>query len=376
MRLGTRASALALAQARLVAGLLEAAGHGPVELVTVASTGDRTGVAGASGVTGGVTGGDKSRWVRGLERALAAGEVDLAVHSAKDVPGELADGLALFGAPARADVEDVLCLSAVGADTARGPRAAHSPGDAARGRPAAHSPGDAANGPHAARGPDAAGIPLGRNEASDTASTGGLGWLPTGARVGTSSLRRAAQLRAARDDLQVVQVRGNVDTRLDKLAAGGLDAIVLARAGLQRLGREPAAATTLDPAQFVPAPGQGALALEGRTGDDAAQAAVQAIADERTFACLKAERALAGALDASCDTPLGAWARDAGCGCVQLRAWVGLPDGSQWIADELLGGFYDPEQLGRRMAERMRDAGAGELLERAQAFAQSAQGAR
>ncbi len=335
MRLGTRASALALAQARLVAGLLEAAGHGPVELVTVASTGDRTGVAGASGVTGGVTGGDKSRWVRGLERALAAGEVDLAVHSAKDVPGELADGLALFGAPARADVEDVLCLSAGGTDTARG-----------------------------------------RNEASDTASAGGLGWLPTGARVGTSSLRRAAQLRAARDDLEVVQVRGNVDTRLDKLAAGGLDAIVLARAGLQRLGREPAASTTLDPAQFVPAPGQGALALQGRAGDDAAQAAVQAIADERTFACLKAERALAGALDASCDTPLGAWARDAGCGCVQLRAWVGLPDGSQWIADELLGGFYDPEQLGRRMAERMRDAGAGELLERAQAFAQSAQGAR
>ena len=110
----------------------------------------------------------------------------------------------------------------------------------------------------------------------------------------------------------------------------------------------------------------GTLALEGRAGDTTSLAAVQAIADERAFASLRAERALARALGASCETPLGAYARDAGCGCLELRAWVGLPDGSAWIADGVLGGFYDPEELGRRVAERMLSAGAGELLAQAQ----------
>ena len=180
--------------------------------------------------------------------------------------------------------------------------------------------------------------------------------------MGTSSLRRAAQLRAAREDLEVVAVRGNVDTRLRKLGEGNLDALVLARAGLQRLGREAEVAAVLDPARFVPSPGQGTLALEGRANDDATRAAVQAIADAKTFACLQAERAVAHALGASCDTPLGAHAYDDGGGCLHLRAWVGLPDGSAWVGDELLGGFYDPEALGRRVAERLLSAGAGELL--------------
>jgi hydroxymethylbilane synthase len=349
MRIGTRGSALALAQARLVADLLDAASTGgpPAELVTIATAGDRdsaggghpqgtdpgaepggTGVQGGEsargdGATGGdaATGGDKSRWVLELERALSAGEIDLAVHSAKDVPGELAEGLALLGAPLRAASEDVLC---------RGARATARP---------AVSP------------------------AESSAEPTGLEQLPHGARVGTGSVRRAAQLRAARDDLEVVAVRGNVDTRLRKLDEGGFDALVLARAGLQRLGREAEAAAVLDPARFIPSPGQGTLALEARAHDERAREAVLAITDTTTFACLQAERAVAHTLGASCDTPLGALALDYGCGCLHLRAWVGLPDGSAWVADELLGGFYDPEQLGRRVAERLLLAGAGELLD-------------
>lgn len=311
VRIGTRGSPLALAQTQLVAARLQAEGQ-RCEIVTVTTAGD-LGTAPAS---------DKSRWVAELERALQEGRIDLAVHSAKDVPGELAAGLALLGAPTRAPGEDVICGAA------------------------------------------------------------SLEELPAGARVGTGSIRRLAQLRAAREDLEVVAIRGNVDTRLRKLAAGEerLDAIVLARAGLQRLGREAEAGGILDPARFVPAPGQGILALEGRAGDERARALTQAITDADALACLLAERALAHALAASCHTPLGAHAAPAGCGCLHLRAWVGLPDGSEWMSDELaetgihaegvchpasVGGFYDPEALGRRVAERLLAVGAGDLLARA-----------
>src|SRR5580704_6339709 len=337
MRIGTRGSALALVQARFVAGLLGphlAGAQGPgvasgasgaagadwsstIELVTIATSGDR-----------GAPGGDKSRWVLELERALSAGEIDLAVHSAKDLPGELADGLALLGGPPRAAAEDVLCV---------------------REAVSSHPTGPATTG--AGRPPP---------------QRGALELLATGARVGTSSLRRAAQLRAVREDLEVVPVRGNVDTRLRKLREGDFDALVLARAGLARLGREAEVDAVLDPARFVPAPGQGTLALEGRAEDKRTREAVQAITDAKTFACLQAERAVAHALGASCHTPLGAHAVDYGCGCLHLRAWVGLPDGSAWVSDELLGGFYDPDALGRRVAERLRSAGADDLLSHAE----------
>jgi hydroxymethylbilane synthase len=314
MRIGTRGSALALAQARQVTALL-----GGAEIVTIATSGDRAG----DGATPGESPADKSRWVDTIEAALLAGEIDLAVHSAKDVPGELAGGLSLLGTPARVGAEDVLC-----------------------GAPSLEA-------------------------------------LPDGATVGTSSPRRAAQLRGAREDLQVVGIGGNVDTRLRRLAGqdrtgrgrkasaedsdeNGLDAIVLAHAGLLRLGREAEIGAVLDLERFVPAPGQGALALEGRTGDARVEEAVAAITDADAFACLRAERAVAHGLGASCHTPLGAHAVPAGCGCLNLRAWVGLPDGSAWVSDELLGGFYDPDALGQRVAERMLTAGAGELLRRAE----------
>jgi hydroxymethylbilane synthase len=304
MRLGTRRSALALAQAERVAELL-----GGAEIVPIVTSGDRRGDPGPdAGLQ------DKSRWVAELERALRDGEIDLAVHSAKDVPGELAEGLALLGSPPRAGVEDVLCGAA------------------------------------------------------------SLHELPAGARVGTSSIRRVAQLRAARDDLELVALRGNVDTRLTKLAdpEEGLHAIVLARAGLQRLGRESEVGAVLESERFVPAPGQGALALEGRATDTAVLEAVTAISDPPTFACLLAERALARKLGASCHTPLGAYAAPAAGADrdrLHMRAWVGLPDGSAWIGDELLGAFHEAEQLGRDVAGRMEAAGAAELLRRAEEMA-------
>jgi hydroxymethylbilane synthase len=362
MRIGTRGSALALAQTQFVARLLAetgmlakgeclpasvpylsaaegASGSLAIELVTIATSGDR-----------GAPGGDKSRWALELERALSAGEIDLAVHSAKDVPSELADGLALLGAPPRAAAGDVLCIREP-VPSRPSPEPTTEPGQ-------------------------------------PPSPWGGLEQLAPGARVGTSSLRRAAQLRAVREDLEVVPVRGNVDTRLRKLREGGapggadassrgavgsgtgaqashgsrLDALVLAHAGLVRLGREAEIGAVLDPARFVPAPGQGTLALEGRAEDKRTREAVQAITDAKTFACLQAERAVAHALGASCHTPLGAHAVDYGCGCLHLRAWVGLPDGSAWVGDELLGGFYDPDALGRRVAERLQSAGADDLL--------------
>jgi hydroxymethylbilane synthase len=315
MRLGSRRSPLALAQARLVADLL---GRERTEIVEIATsgdgrssaTGDGTGAGGEGSATTAPRQADKSRWVDALEDALREGEIDLAVHSAKDVPGVLGEGLELLGAPVRAAVEDVL---------------------------------------------------IGARSVAE---------LAPGARVGTSSLRRIAQLLAAREDIVPVPVRGNVGTRLRKLAehSDGIEALVLARSGLDRLGREAVVGGSLQADRFVPAPGQGTLALQGRVGDDAALAAARAVTDETALCCLLAERALARGLRADCDTPLGAWAQVDGDRLL-LRAWVGLPDGSAWVADELEGSAAEPEALGARGAERVAVAGGAELLARAREMA-------
>jgi hydroxymethylbilane synthase len=283
MRIGTRGSALALAQAESVVQLL----GGDAEIVTVRTSGDRS-----------AHGGDKSRWVSELERALLDGRIDVAVHSAKDVPAELADGLELVAIPERADPRDVIC-----------------------------------------------GAPS-------------LAALAPRARVGTSSLRRAAQLGAAREDLEVVTVRGNVDTRLRKLGEGQCDALVLALAGLQRLGRTDDAGGVLD--ELIPAAGQGALALEARPGALSADA-LAAVTDAEATACVMAERELVRALGASCNTPVGAHARLVRGSRVELAAWVGVPDGSVWVSDRLDG---DREGIGLAVAQRLLSAGAGELLAR------------
>ena len=285
MRLGTRGSALALTQAHWVAQRL-----GPgVEIVPITTLGDR-----------GAAVRDKSRWVSELERALLDGRIDVALHSAKDVPTELDAGLELIAVPERADARDALC----GASS--------------------------------------------------------LDALAPGARVGTSSLRRAAQLRALRPDLEIVALRGNVDTRLRKLAAGHADALVLAFAGLQRLGRDAEAGALLD--ALVPAAGQGALALEACRGN-VGPAAVAAVIDPAATACLAAERTLVHALGASCHTPVGAHAVAISDQEVQLTGWVGLPDGSAWLRDRVSG---RPAHAGLRCAERMLAAGAGELLAEAE----------
>ena len=284
IRLGTRGSALALVQAEFVASAL----GGEVELVTIATSGDR-----------GQAPNDKSRWTSALERALLDDEIDIAVHSAKDVPGELADGTCIIAIPGRQDPRDAIC------------------------------------------------------------GTAGIASLRSGARIGTSSIRRAAQIRAVRGDLEVVEVRGNVDTRLRKLAAGEFDALVLAVAGLRRLALESEIGVVLD---LVPAPGQGALLVQARAGDDRARH----INDALTERCVLSERAIASRLEATCATPLGALAVPASGTDVTLKAWVGLPDGSHWIADELTG---PAARVAADVAERMRAAGASELLERAEEMA-------
>jgi hydroxymethylbilane synthase len=273
LRVGTRGSALALIQARGVAERLPGA-----EIVEITTSGDR-----AQGV------GDKSRWVDSIEAALVAGEIDVAVHSAKDVPGELAEGCELAATPPRAAAHDLL-----------------------------------------------------------------LGELGDGARVGTSSLRRRAQLLSVRPDLEVVELRGNVDTRLRKLDAGDVDAVVLAAAGLERLAVE-RAGEALD---FVPAPGQGTLALEIRADDHQTRASIDSLNHAPTFAALRAERAAVRVLEASCHTPVGIHAQDG-----TIRGFVGLPDGSAWVADEVAG------EDGEALARRMLAAGAGDLLARAEAMA-------
>jgi hydroxymethylbilane synthase len=284
IRLGTRGSALALAQARWVAERLP----GEVSLVEITTAGDRG------------SRDDKSRFVKEIEEALLAGEVDLAVHSAKDVPGELPSGLAIVGVPSRADPLDALC--------------------------GAHS----------------------------------LDSLREGAVVGTASVRRRAQLLALRSDLSVRELRGNVDTRLRRLTEGDFDAIVLARAGLARLGRGDEG-VPLD--ELVPAPGQGCLVLEARADDEAAREAAAALTDADALAALTAERAVVTTLDATCNTPIGVWARGAP---LQLTAFVGLPDGSHWIRDYLASDASGPAELGREVARRLEAAGARELLAEAE----------
>jgi hydroxymethylbilane synthase len=282
LRLGTRGSPLALAQAGKVAEAIE----GTVELIAIKTSGD-SGAAPAE---------DKRRWIDRIEDALLAGAIDLAVHSAKDVPGELADGLEIAGSPERADPRDALCGASA------------------------------------------------------------LDALPAGARIGTGSLRRQAQLLALREDLRLAPIAGNIDTRLRRLEEGEFDAIVLACAGLARLGR--AEGTPLE--DLVPAVGQGTLAIESRSGDERVARAIASLRHEPTERALAAERSLASALSADCHTPIGAHAVDLEGGDLELRAFVGRADGSMWVRDRLTGA--DPEGLGAALAARLRAVGVEEIL--------------
>jgi hydroxymethylbilane synthase len=295
LRLGTRRSALALAQAGGVAATLIATTGRDVELVEVTTRGDTD--PGAIEQMGGT-----GVFVSALRDALLNGEVDLAVHSLKDLPTAPAEGLTLAAIPAREDPRDVLCCPA--------------------------------------------GLTLGE--------------LPTGARVGTGSPRRAAQLRALGMGIEVVPIRGNVDTRLKKAIDGEYDAVVLARAGLARLDRLDAVTEVLDPIQLLPAPGQGALAVECVAGSDV-EALLKTLDDPDTRACVTAERALLAALEAGCTAPVGALC-DLADDELYLRAVACAPDGSDVLRQSLTGPMTDPEELGRRLAKVLLDDGATELM--------------
>jgi hydroxymethylbilane synthase len=191
---------------------------------------------------------------------------------------------------------------------------------------------------------------------------------PEGARVGTASLRRRAQLLAARPDLRVEELHGNVDTRLRKLAEGELDAIILAAAGLRRLGRQSEIGFAIPANRMVPAAGQGALALQVRADDETTIDAAATINDLEAMRELTAERTVVALLDATCASPLGAHARVAGA-TIAIEAFVGLPDGSEWLRDRIEANAEEPALAGAELAQRLIGAGAREILDRAEAQA-------
>jgi hydroxymethylbilane synthase len=326
LRLGTRGSRLALAQSGQVAVRLEALGH-RVEIVVVRTSGDRMAEISLAKVGG------KGLFLKELEEALAAGGIDLAVHSLKDVPADLAGAFAIAAIPPRVDVRDVLIVcgeNPVGHPSGRGAREL-----LARGEFEPRADGVAA-----------------------------LMKLPHGARVGTGSLRRRAQLRALRPDLEIVAIRGNVDTRLAKVAAGEIDAIVLAAAGLQRLEVD-VRASALDDTEFLPAPGQGALAFEVRADDRETVSRLAPLHDPATASACTAERAFLRALGASCQVPVAAYGRVAGGNQIELDGLVASLDGSTMLRERMAAPVERAGDLGARLAERLIARGARDVLDRA-----------
>lgn len=298
VRIATRRSPLALWQAEHVAIRLRGAHPGIVlSLVPIVTEGDWI-LDRALTDAGG-----KGLFIKELEEALIAGEADIAVHSMKDVPAALPDGLVIESVLERGDARDALV----------------------------------------------------------SARHASLAALPRGARVGTSSLRRQSQLLAARPDVVTMLLRGNVETRLRKLDAGDYDAILLAIAGLERLGLDGRIRERLTPDQMLPAVGQGVIGIECRVADSRIRALLAPLEHAPTRACLAAERAFAARLGGSCQSPIAGHATLAN-GSLSLRGLVASPDGRQVFADEITGAARDAEPLGRALAERVLQAGAGPLL--------------
>lgn len=311
MVVGTRGSALALWQANWVRDRLVLSRHA-AEINIIQTSGDREArpAPAAAGV--------KGLFIKEIEEALLQQTIDLAVHSLKDLPLEQPPGLVIAAICGREDARDALvCRAGVLPDGTGG---------------------------SASRFAD----------------------LPAGARVATGSLRRLAQLRHLRPDLEYVPIRGNVDTRLRKLDAGECDALVLAAAGLLRLGFDERIAELFDPGQLCPAPGQGALAIETRAdnarGNLSAARAAGALEDRTTRLATRAERAVVWALGADCSSPVGACALPAG-GSLSLTAVVASPDGSRLIRASASGALTRPEELGTQVADDLVRQGAREILD-------------
>lgn len=294
LRLGTRGSPLALAQARMVrATLAEAdpalAAEDAVEIVVVRTTGDQVLDRPLAEIGG------KGLFTKEIEEGLLAGRLDLAVHSMKDMPTRLPDGLTISAVLPRADPRDALI--------ARGPRS--------------------------------------------------VAELPRGTVVGTASLRRAAQLMAARPDLRVVPLRGNVQTRLRKLDAGEVGATFLAMAGLERLGLAEVVSAALEPEEMLPAVAQGAIGIECRSADDPVLELLSRINDADTMVRITAERAFLGALDGSCRTPIAALAELAG-DRLRLRGLVARTDGSEVARIEAASSPQNAARIGTETGDELR----------------------
>jgi hydroxymethylbilane synthase len=303
LRIATRASRLALAQSGWVARRIEARLGVATELVPLRTSGDRLADVSLSRVGG------KGLFVKELEEALLAGGADLAVHSAKDLPARLPPGLALVAFPERADARDALVSDA-------------------------------------------------RFRALDA--------LPPGARVGTGSARRSAQLLAWRPDLEVVPLRGNVPTRIERLAkpapgTPGLDAVILACAGLERLGLAGRIDERVDPVRLLPAVGQGVLALEARAGGTLGGELAAAVGDPEAARVVTAERTLLERLQGDCNVPLAGFAEPMAGGRLRLRALVARPDGTRVVRAEAEDA--DPVALGATVAGMLLDRGAAAILE-------------
>lgn len=308
---GSRQSRLALTQTQQVLDELQraarAAGHEiEFEVKKIVTRGDKILHVTLSKVGG------KGLFVKEIEQAMLDGEIDMAVHSMKDMPAELPDGLVIAAVPKREDPRD--CLVSRG------------------------------------------GIPLDE--------------LPRGARVGSSSLRRAAQIKACRDDLRVEPVRGNIETRIGKIETEGLDAVVLAAAGLRRVGWEGRISEYLEPDRFIPAVGQGALGIECRQGDSGLMELLRLINDPETEQCVRAERSFLARLNGGCQVPIGAYAVMLGetgapspAPLFRLTGMVGTPDGSVLLKATQSG--TDPEFLGLSLAEKLLEQGADRILEQA-----------
>jgi hydroxymethylbilane synthase len=300
LRIATRKSQLALWQAEHVAALLRSTHPGlAVELLPMTTKGDRIQDRSLAAIGG------KGLFIKELETAIQDRSADMAVHSMKDMPGDLPDGLSIAAVLPRADARDALLA----------------------------------------------------------AGAGSLSDLPQGARVGTSSLRRQAQLMAARPDLRIEALRGNVDSRLRRLDNGELDAIVLACAGLIRLGWEARIAARLEPAMCLPAVAQGIIGIECRTGDTRTCSLLAPLNHSATRTVMDAERAFAARLGGSCQSPIAAYAtlqQDK----LTLDGLVAEPDGSRLLRDSVTGSGADARALGDRLAGRVLAAGADALLER------------
>ena len=299
IRVGTRGSHLALAQAELVVGILKKTTGGiRYEVVPIRTTGDKAREAGFSTIK------DKSVFTKEIEDALLAREIDMAVHSMKDLTTEQPKGLTIGAVPIRENPRDVL---------------------------------------------------VSRKKEK-------LQALPGGARIGTSSSRRIAQLLAARNDLEIVDMHGNVDTRLSKLERGDYDAIVVAAAGLIRLGLTKHVTEFLSTEIMLPAVGQGALAVECRETDPEVQKMLVKVDDRQTRSAVEAERAFARRLGANCHTPIAAYAKT-DLQNVTIDGMVAAASGRMLVRGRLTGSANDSEKVGVQLAESLLKKGAGAILE-------------